>query len=202
MIKFAIPSVTSRLHNGSAQILGIEPLKRGDPLVMTNGALTLYQFRGTDIPRIVESGWVDCGLCGIDAVDETRADVAVLRRFPETTTRIALIGKAGATLQPRADGPIVATEFPEITRAALSARYPDLQTWKAHGSCESFAFIDAVDGVVDLVDTGETLDRNGLTVLEVLYETCICLIARRALSDSIEIDALRVDVRALLGTNS
>src|SRR5271157_4350147 len=148
-IHLAIPSVTSRLHGGSAGILGICRMARDAPLVIESKHLRLYQYRGTDIPWIVGQGWADFGLCGLDAVIETKAEVSVLQRFPETTTRIALIGRADGAFPNYESCLSIVTEYPEITRTTLQARYQNLQVWKAHGACESFAFLDTIDGVVD-----------------------------------------------------
>jgi ATP phosphoribosyltransferase len=177
-LKFAIPSVNSRLHAGSADILGISCLSKETPLALENDRLSLFQLRGTDIPGAVAEGWIDCGLCGLDAVIETKAEVSILRRFPKTTTKIALIGREGAKAPESGNSFFVVTEYPVLTQSYLGTRCRDLRVWKAHGSCESFAFLDGVDGVVDIVDTGETLSRNGLVLQETLFETCICLVAQ------------------------
>lgn len=180
-IRFAIPSVTSRLHLGSAQILNIPAFAKNAPLVISGENLTLFQFRGTDIPQAVARGWVDCGLCGVDAVVESRVDISVLQRFPETTTRIALIEPARKASESPKDTYSVVTEYPIITRSHLESRYKEVKVWKVHGSSESFAFLDDVDGVTDIVDTGNTLRRNGLILREVIFETCICLVAKSTL---------------------
>src|SRR5665213_1815265 len=158
-LKFAMPSVTSRLHRGSATILGLEQLPKEGPLTIEVPDLTLFQFRGTDIPWIVSDGLVDCGLCGLDAIIETNATVALHRQFPETTTRIALITHPNKVFPQPGEMLSLVTEYPVITSSRLKERYPDLRLKRAHGTCESFAFIEGIVGVVDLVDTGETLTK-------------------------------------------
>jgi ATP phosphoribosyltransferase len=194
-MKFAIPSVTSRLHQGSAGILNIPCLPKNAPLVQHDGEFALFQLRGTDIPEALARGLIDCGLCGLDAVVENEVDLPVLRRFPETTTRIGLIERPNRNSANANGSYSVVTEYPVITRSRLQSRYDDLRVWKVHGSTESFAFLDGVDGVVDIVDTGNTLRQNGLVLREVLFETCICLVGGSALA-SANADELFERVRA------
>jgi ATP phosphoribosyltransferase len=194
LLKFAMPSVTSRLHEGSADILGISALSKDTPLVLQDAWFSLFQLRGTDIPAAVAKGWIDYGLCGLDAIVETQAQVSILREFPQTATKISLIERPRREDTPTADSYLVVTEYPVITRTHLEKRYSDLSIWKAHGACESFAFLDDVDGVVDIVDTGDTLSRNGLVVREVLFETCICLVGGYAL-DPVDPDEFLTETR-------
>ena len=181
-LRFAIPSVTSRLHKGSASILEVPCLAKHTPLVLHDEELVLFQMRGTDIPAALAKGLIDCGLCGLDAVVESEVDLPVLLRFPETSTRIGLI-ECPDKRSERVNGLYsVVTEYPVITRSQLESRYQELRVWKVHGSTESFAFLNGVDGVVDIVDTGNTLRQNGLVLREVLFETCICLVGGPALT--------------------
>jgi ATP phosphoribosyltransferase len=201
-IKFAIPSVTSRLHKGSAAILNISCLAKNAPLVMDNEELVLFQLRGTDIPVALARGLIDYGLCGLDAVVENQVDLPVLSRFPETTTRIGLIERPERSATPGKNSYSVVTEYPVLTRSHLEQRYPELHIWKVHGSSESFAFLDGIDGVVDIVDTGNTLRQNGLVLREVIFQTCICLVGGPTLdhdeANSL-LDRLRLNVQKLAG---
>lgn len=65
----------------------------------------------------------------------------------------------------------VATSYPNIAEEYLSNNFEDYDIFEAEGSVEVFPQFDSVDGVVEVVDSGTTLEENGLEVRDTLFES-------------------------------
>ncbi|HEX7105695.1 MAG TPA: ATP phosphoribosyltransferase [Acidothermaceae bacterium] len=136
---------------------------------------TVRFLRPQEIPTYVEEGLFDLGITGRDWITETNADVVSLgeleySKATSNPVRIVLAvvnehpARTGAELP---DGVRVSTEFPELTR-----RYFDQLGVKAvivpsYGATEA-KVPDIVDAIVDLTETGTSLKKHGLKIIDTL----------------------------------
>ena len=74
----------------------------------------------------------------------------------------------------------VATKYPRLTARAFGRRGIPLDVVRLSGSVELAAVADLADAIVDLVETGRTLEENGLVVLEDLLQVSARLVVNRA----------------------
>jgi ATP phosphoribosyltransferase len=144
-------------------------------------------LRPQEIPSYVAEGLFDFGITGRDWITETGADVVSLSelRYSKATSapvRVVLAVPASAPWQSAADLPDglrISTEFPELTRRFLEARGVKASVIPSYGATEA-KVPDIVDAIVDLTETGSSLRRNGLRILETLLTSYTELVANPA----------------------
>jgi ATP phosphoribosyltransferase len=74
----------------------------------------------------------------------------------------------------------VATKYSQIARAHFGARGIPVEIIQLSGSVELAPALGLADMIVDLVETGQTLRENGLTVVEEICESTGRLVVNRA----------------------
>jgi ATP phosphoribosyltransferase len=162
-------------------------------------------LRPQEIPSYVEEGLFDFGITGRDWITETGADVSSLGelQYSKATSepvRVVLAVPASVSWQSAADMPEgvrISTEFPALTRRYLEARGVKAVIIPSYGATEA-KVPDIVDAIVDLTETGASLARNGLRILDTLLTSYTELIANpAAYADPAKRDAME-DVALLL----
>jgi ATP phosphoribosyltransferase len=162
-------------------------------------------LRPQEIPSYVEQGLFDFGITGRDWITETGADVASLGelQYSKATTdpvRVVLAVPASASWQNAGDlpdGVRISTEFPALTRKFLEERGVKAVVIPSYGATEA-KVPDIVDAIVDLTETGASLQRNGLRILDTLLTSYTELIANHvAHADAAKREAME-DVALLL----
>lgn len=141
-----------------------------------------YRFvfvKPADVPVYVEHGIADCGVVGRDVLLETGADVLQPLDLKIACCRLAVAARAGAHgLQ--AGLLHVATKYPRVAAAHFGARGVPVEIIELSGSVELAPVLGLADCIVDLVETGRTLEENGLVVVETIAESSARLVANRA----------------------
>jgi ATP phosphoribosyltransferase len=148
-------------------------------------------LRPQEIPTYVQDGHFDIGVTGEDWVAETGADVLMITalEYSKRTDRpvkvvLAVPREAGFTSpdQVKPDSRI-STEYPNLTRSYFERLGIPVRIYVSYGATE--AKVPAiVDAIVDVTETGATLRRNGMEILDVVLESRTYLIAnRRAYED-------------------
>jgi ATP phosphoribosyltransferase len=135
-----------------------------------------------DVPTYVEYGAADMGIAGRDVLLETRADVLQPLDLNFGHCKIAVAGPKGARSINGTDHPTVrvATKYPHITIDYYNARGIPVEIIPLSGSIELAPLIGLADRIVDVVETGRTLNENGLEILEVIAESTARLLINRA----------------------
>jgi ATP phosphoribosyltransferase len=144
-------------------------------------------LRPQEIPSYIEQGLFDFGITGRDWIAETGSDVASLGelQYSKATSdpvRVVLAVPAGAPWQSVADlpeGVRISTELPALTRRYLDAAGVKAVVIPSYGATEA-KVPDIVDAIVDLTETGSSLRKNGLRVLDTLLTSYTELIANHA----------------------
>lgn len=156
------------------------------------GLTVLFQ-RPRDITTSVANGGVDFGITGYDVVceanvaDRTRVihdalgfgRCRIAAAVPEAWNVVAMVGLAAHT---RTLGrPLrVATVFPHLTAEFMRAHgVAPVELIEAEGSLEVVPEIGYADMIVDVVETGATLQQNRLRALDdgTILKTQACLVA-------------------------
>ncbi len=144
-------------------------------------------LRPQEIPSYIEQGLFDFGITGRDWIAETGADVASLGelRYSKATSdpvRVVLAVPAAAPWQSVADlpeGVRISTELPALTRRYLEAAGVKAVVIPSYGATEA-KVPDIVDAIVDLTETGSSLRKNGLRILDTLLSSYTELVANHA----------------------
>jgi len=74
----------------------------------------------------------------------------------------------------------VATKYPRIAARHFGARGVAVDLIELSGSVELAAVLGLADCIVDLVETGKTLEENDLSVVDVITESSARLVVNRA----------------------
>jgi ATP phosphoribosyltransferase len=144
-------------------------------------------LRPQEIPSYIEQGLFDFGITGRDWIEETGADVASLGelQYSKATSdpvRVVLAVPAAAPWTSAADlpeGARISTEFPALTRRYLEAAGVKAVVIPSYGATEA-KVPDIVDAIVDLTETGSSLRKNGLRILDTLLTSYTELVANPA----------------------
>jgi ATP phosphoribosyltransferase len=141
-------------------------------------------LRPQEIPSYLEQGLFDVGITGRDWISETEANVVSLGelQYSKATSRpvqVVLAVPAGApwqSVKDLPDGVRISTEFPSLTRRFLDSHGVQAVVVPSYGATEA-KVPDIVDAIVDLTETGSSLRRNGLRVLDTVITSYTELVA-------------------------
>jgi ATP phosphoribosyltransferase len=144
-------------------------------------------LRPQEIPTYVEQGIFDLGISGRDWVTETGADVVSLGeigggRAGESAVKVVLAVPRESPWESVGDLPAgvrISTELPETTRRFCADHQVQARVFTSHGATEA-KIPDIVDAIVEVTETGSTLRKAGLKVIEVLLTSKTELLANRA----------------------
>ena len=157
---------------------------RGDDLASRRLAFAdesgRYRFifvKPADVPVYVEHGIADCGMVGRDVLLESEADLLQPLDLRIARCRLAVAAPRGA----RESGLLhVATKYPRTSAAHFGAKGVPVEIIELSGSVELAPVLGLADCIVDLVETGRTLEENGLAVVETITESTGRLAVNRA----------------------
>lgn len=144
-----------------------------------SGGFRFVFVKPSDVPVYVEHGIADCGVVGRDVLLESEADVLQPLDLRINRCRIAVAAREGV----REDRPgvlHVATKYPRFAAAHFGARGVPVEIIELSGSVELAPVLGLSDCIVDLVETGRTLEENGLRVVETITESTGRLVVNRA----------------------
>jgi ATP phosphoribosyltransferase len=144
-------------------------------------------LRPQEIPLYVMDGHFDIGISGHDWVRESGADVIEVAELPYAKTGAGVVKMVLAVPETSpissADeirpGSRIATEFPNVTKAFFDKLGIPVTVEFSYGATEA-KVPELVDALVDLTETGETLRRNGLKIIDVVLESTTRLFANKA----------------------
>ncbi|MFL6128258.1 MAG: ATP phosphoribosyltransferase [Mycobacteriales bacterium] len=144
-------------------------------------------LRPQEIPEYVQQGLFDVGITGRDWITETESDVVSLGElhYSKATSdpvRVVLAVPRDAPWHGPADlpeGVRISTEFPSLTRRYLERHGVKAVVVPSYGATEA-KVPDIVDAVVDLTETGSSLRKNGLRILDTLLTSYTELVANQA----------------------
>ncbi|GAA0556980.1 ATP phosphoribosyltransferase [Actinomadura livida] len=162
-------------------------------------------LRPQEIPTYIEQGLFDLGITGRDWITETDADVVSLGelQYSKATSnpvRVIMAVPEGAPWQQVSDlpeGVRISTEFPALTRRFLDKHGVKATVVPSYGATEA-KVPDIVDAIVDLTETGSSLRKNGLRILDTLLTSYTELVANRAAYEDAEKRAAMEDISLLL----
>ncbi|KAJ2762020.1 ATP phosphoribosyltransferase (ATP-PRTase) (ATP-PRT) [Coemansia nantahalensis] len=192
---FAVPK-KGRLYDqcvGLLSDIGIEFNRkpRHDIALVSNMPIALVFLPAADIATYVAKGNVDVGVTGLDIIREsqTEHDVAELLRLgfgrcklqvqtPQANTQVAsaqdLVGKRIVTSFIN----LTRQRFAELEGVADPAQIKT-QVRFVSGSVEAACGLGLADGIVDLVESGDTMRAAGLHAIDTVLETESVLITNK-----------------------
>jgi len=144
-------------------------------------------LRPQEIPVFVQDGDFDLGISGFDWVTETGADVVEVADMPYAKTGTGVVSMVlavpddsnVASARDIAPGSRITTEFPNVTRRYFEGLGIPVDVHFSYGATEA-KVPDMMDALVDLTETGSTLRRNGLKIVDTVLTSTTRLLANKA----------------------
>jgi ATP phosphoribosyltransferase len=141
-------------------------------------------LRPQEIPVYVQEGYFDIGISGHDWVRESGADVVEVAELPYAKTGTGVVQMVLAVPQESAvssakdipAGSRITTEFPKATKEFFDGLGIEVEVHFSYGATEA-KVPEMMDALVDLTETGSTLRRNGLKIVDVILTSTTRLFA-------------------------
>jgi len=145
------------------------------------GRFRVLTLRGLDVAAYVAHGVADVGVVGSDVLAESRPDLYELLDLGVGRCRLVVAELASRKGEQRGQRHLrVATKYPELARRHYQNRSVPAEIVKLAGAIELGPVLGLADEIVDLVQTGETLEQNGLIEVETIAEVSARLVMNRA----------------------
>jgi ATP phosphoribosyltransferase len=144
---------------------------------LPEAGMEFIMAKPVDVPTYVEYGAADIGIVGKDVLMEEERDVYELLDLNIARCRMSVIGLPDwkPSLQPK-----VATKYPRVASRYFREKGQQVEVIKLNGSIELAPLIGLADRIVDMVETGRTIEENGLVEMEQMFAVTSRLIANRA----------------------
>lgn len=158
-----------------------------------------YRFifvKPVDVPVYVEHGIADCGVVGRDVLLESEADLLQPLDLRVGRCRLVVASDKPALLSNGFGMLRVATKYPRVAAEYFGSRGIPVEIIGLAGSVELAPVLNLSDCIVDLVETGRTLEENGLREVEVIAECTARLVVNRA-SFQLKAEAVSRLIKAL-----
>ena len=190
MLKLVIPK-------GSLEATTLDILKDADLAVRRSGDREYHAsiddprieqvriLRPQEIPKYVEDGFFDLGITGYDWIRESGAKVVELADLPYTKTAVGTVVRVVLAVagdspyrspQDLPDGVRVSTEYPNLVEDYFRRLGKEAVIYLSYGATEA-KVPEMADAVVELTETGGTLRKHGLRIIDTVLESTTRLIA-------------------------
>ena len=188
IVRFGLPK-------GSLQDATVEKLSKAGWNIRVNSRsylpyvddehLEVRTIRAQEMSIYVERGYLDCGITGLDWIQENGSDVHEVGEFlfSKATSRparwvLAVPESSKIVSVKDLEGKLIATEVVEITKNWLKSNGVKADVEFSWGATEVKAH-ELVDAIVEVTETGNSLRANNLRIIDELMSSTPRLIANR-----------------------
>jgi len=149
-------------------------------------ALACSILRAQEMPVHVESGTLDVGLTGRDWKEENESDVVIVAdliysKLSQNPARWVLAVSADSDIKELSDlnGKVIATELVNFTRKYFAQKGIDVKIEFSWGTTEAKVAAGLADAIVEVTETGSTINAHGLKIIHELMQSNTILIANK-----------------------
>lgn len=136
-------------------------------------------IRGWDVPTYITSGAAHLGIVGKDILMEKEEEEFVeLSDLKLGQCRLSLAGTENILIG--SSKLKIATKYPKSATKFMNSIGIQAEIIYLNGAQEIAPILGLSDAIIDLVDTGKTLEENGLKEIETISEISTRLIANKA----------------------
>lgn len=145
------------------------------------GELRFILAKPADVPTYVEYGAADIGVVGKDTLLEEGRRLYEVLNLGFGACRLCVAGPSW--MKGKLDGipnKRVATKYPRIAREYFELKKREsVEIIKLNGSVELAPLVGLSEVIVDIVESGRTLQENGLEVLETIADVSARMVVNR-----------------------
>ncbi len=154
---------------------------KGRKLILPVGdEIEVVLAKAPDVITYVEHGVCDIGVVGKDTITERGGAFYEVLDLGFGKCKFALAAPKDSDFYSGYDVKRLASKYPQVTRDFFARKGMDVDIIKIEGSVELAPLLGLVDGIVDLVETGNTLRENGLVEVEDVMQVSARLIVNVA----------------------
>jgi len=189
ILKLGLPA--GSLQQATIDLLGragwrVAPSRRSYFPSIDDAEIEPVLIRPQEMPRYIEAGSLDAGICGRDWVIENAADLEEIRaltysKVSARPVRWVLAVPEDSPVKTAEDlaGKRVATEGVRIVEEYFKGKGVDVEVEFSWGATEAKVprFVDAI---VDITETGSSLSANKLRIVDTVLESVTVLVASHA----------------------
>jgi ATP phosphoribosyltransferase len=165
--------------------------------LITEDAAGLTRFmlvKPSDVPVYVERGAADIGVVGKDTLMEAGCSVYEMLDLGFGRCRLCIAGfPEGRERSITAANLRVATKYPSIAASYYGAQGVPIDVIRLNGSVELGPLAGLSDVILDIVESGRTLQENGLVVLDE-----ICTISARLIVNRVSLKTRGARIKPLI----
>ncbi|MBE0674012.1 MAG: ATP phosphoribosyltransferase [Bacteroidales bacterium] len=187
-LKIAIQK-SGRLHDDSITLLknaGIKVENGDDKLLVTasNFPIEVLFLRNSDIPQYLADGVTDMAIIGSNLVAESEQQCRIIHPLGFSRCRLSMAIPRQTEYNGTGwfNGKRIATSYPNTLRRWLKDNNFEADIHVISGSVEIAPNIGLADAICDIVSSGSTLFRNGLSEVETILRSEACLVDSGSLS--------------------
>ena len=143
-------------------------------------------LRAQEMPVQVENGTIDVGLTGLDWIEENESDVVtvsdlIYSKVSQSPARWVLAVAADSDIKELSDltGKKIATELVNFTRKYFAQKGIEVKVEFSWGTTEAKVAAGLADAIVEVTETGSTIEAHGLKIVHELMQTNTILIANK-----------------------
>ncbi len=143
-------------------------------------------LRAQEMPVQVENGTIDVGLTGRDWKEENESDVVtvsdlIYSKVSQSPARWVLAVAADSDIKELSDltGKKIATELVNFTRKYFAQKGIEVKVEFSWGTTEAKVAAGLADAIVEVTETGSTIEAHGLKIIHELMQTNTILIANK-----------------------
>lgn len=145
-----------------------------------DGSIRFIFVKPGDVPTYVDKGAADAGVAGKDTLLEENRPLLEMLDLGFGSCRLCIAGIPEAhEAALRASTYRVATKYPRIARALFERRGVNAEIIQLNGSVELAPLVGLSDVILDIVESGDTLHANGLSIIEEVYRISARLVVNR-----------------------
>lgn len=187
--KIAIPS-KGRLQENAESILfaaGLSfrrPERRLFATCSRTGVLIVYTH-AIDVPVLLHEGFVDMGVTGSDLIIERRAKVVEHLKlgFGKCRLEVAVHNNSRIRSVKQLQGKTIGTKFLNLAKDFFARHKVKVHLVKIEGATEGMVGLGMVDGIVEIVESGDSLRENFLGSIMELGSYEAVLVGRKHTRD-------------------
>lgn len=157
--------------------------------VAENLPIDIMLVRDDDIPGLIMDGAIELGIVGSNILQEVCLERKYLKEpYIFTALQNLDFGVCRLSLAVPAEleylgisslfGAKIATSYPYLLKRYFKQKGIPFQAFVLNGSVEIATNAGFSDAICDLVSSGVTLKANGLKEVEVIFNSCACLISQ------------------------
>jgi ATP phosphoribosyltransferase len=148
-------------------------------LILEAGSFKFLLVRSQDIPAYVLNQAADIGVVGLDVLEEQGSDLTRLLDLSIGKCRICIGIPKNRELDFSLPEIKIATKMENITRKYFSQKAVAVKVIKLYGSIELAPLVGLADAIVDIVETGSTMEQNGLKIVKTIATSSAHLVCNK-----------------------